>query len=110
MAAELARLFPKELKHKEAERQTQRHQPSFRFMPGKIKESEEGDEHLCKAILVELTPKSIMKVVPHTFTNGESFMLYQIQHKYILRQQEAMPKWMNLNLVLNDAEVKWQPS
>ena len=51
-----------------------------------------------------------MKVVPHTFTNGESFMLYQIQHKYILRQQEAMPKWMNLNLVLNDAEVKWQPS
>ena len=47
-----------------------------------------------------------MKVVPHTFTNVKNFLLCQIQHKYILSQQEAMPKWTNLNLVLNDVKVK----
>ena len=41
MAAELACLFPKGLKHEEAKHRTQWHQPPFRFVPDKIKESEE---------------------------------------------------------------------
>ena len=86
MADELARLFPKGLKHKEAERQEQRHPPPFCFVPDKIKEKENGNEHLLKLISVELVPKSTMKVVPHTFTNVENFMLYQGQHDYILNQ------------------------
>ena len=106
MLAELACLFPKGLKHKVAERQTHRHQLPFRFVPDETKESEERDKHLCKEILVDLTTKSTMKVVPHTFTNVENFLLYQIQHKYILSHQEAMSRWTNLDLVLNDAEVK----
>ena len=57
-------------------------------------------------ISVELAPKSTMKVVPHTFLNVEHFLLYQIQHKYMLSQQEAMPKWTNFNLVLNDTVLK----
>ena len=73
MAAELACLFPKGLKHEEAKHRTQWHQPPFRFVPDKIKESEEGDVHLCKAISVELVPKSTMKVVPHNFLNVEKF-------------------------------------
>jgi hypothetical protein len=106
MAAELARLFPKGLKHEEAERREQRHPPPFRFVPDKIKEKEEGDENLLKLISVELAPSSTMKVVPHSFTNVENFLLYQGQHDYILSQQEAKPKWITLSLVLNDTEIK----
>ena len=75
-------------------------------MPDKSKEREEGDKHLCKAISVELVPKFTMKVVPHTFLNVKNFLLYQIQHEYILSQQEAMPKLTNLIFLLNDTEVK----
>ena len=106
MAAELARLFPKGLKHEEAERREQRHPPPFRFVPDKVKDKEDGDETSLKSISVELAPKSTMKVVPHSFTNVENFLLYQGQHDYILNQQEAKPKWISLSLVLNDTEVK----
>ena len=75
-------------------------------MPDKIKKNEEGDEHLCKAISVKLAPKSTMKVMPHAFINVKNFLLYQIQHNYILNQQEATPKWTDLNLMLNGADVK----
>ena len=75
MTAELACLFPKGLKHEEAKHQTQRHQPPFCFMSDKIKESKEGDEHVCKVILVKLVPKSTMKVVPHIFSNVKNCML-----------------------------------
>ena len=54
---------------------------------------------------LKLAPNSTMKVVPHTFSNAENFLLYQIQNKYILTQQEVMLKLTNLNLVLNDTEV-----
>ena len=45
-------------------------------------------------------------MVPHPFINVENFMLYETQHNYILNQQEAKPKWITLNLVLNDTKVK----
>ena len=89
MAAKLARLFPKGLKHKEAKHREQRYPPPFCFIPNKIKEKEDRDENLLKSISVELAPKSTMKVVPHSFANVENFMLYQGQHTYILNQQEA---------------------
>ena len=59
-----------------------------------------------KPISVELAPKSTMKVVPHSFTNVENFLLYQGQHDYILNQQKTKPKWIPLSLVLNDTEIK----
>ena len=59
-----------------------------------------------KLISIELTPKSIMKVVPHSFTNVENFLLYQEQHDYILNQQEVKPKWITLSLALNYTEIK----
>ena len=97
MAAELACLFLKGLKHEEAERQTQRHQPPFRFVLGKIKESGEGDKRLCRVILVEFVLNSTMKVVPHTVTNVKHFLLYQIQHEYILSQlYTAAQAWEQL--------------
>ena len=80
--------------------------PSFRFVSYKIKEREDGDEHLLKSVLIELAPKSTMKVVPHSFTNVEKFLLCQGQHDYILNQQEANPKWITVSLVLNDTEIK----
>ena len=106
VTAELARLFPKGLKHKEAKRREQRHSPPFCFVPDKIKEKEDEDENLLKSILVELAPKSTMKVVPNFFTNVKNFLLYQGQHDYILNQQKAKPKWRTLSPVLNDAEIK----
>ena len=78
--------------------------PPF-FVPDEIKEKEDGNEHLLESILVELVPKSTMEVVPHTFTNVENFLLYQMQHNYILNQQKVKPKWISLNLVLNNTEV-----
>ena len=75
-------------------------------MPDKIKEKEDEDENLLKSILVELAPKSTMKVVPNFFTNVKNFLLYQGQHDYILNQQKAKPKWRTLSPVLNDAEIK----
>ena len=59
-----------------------------------------------KLIMVEIAPKSTMKVVPQNVTNVDIFMLYQGQHNYILNQQEMKPKWKTLSLVLNDTEVK----
>ena len=75
-------------------------------MPDKIKQKEEGDEHLLRSISAKLAPKSTMKLVPHTFTSVNNFLLYQIQHDYILNQQEAQPKWKTLSLFPNDIEVK----
>ena len=92
MAVELTRLSPKGLKHEEAKLREQRHAPSFYFVPHKIKKKEDGDEHLLKSILVELAPKSTMKLVPHSFTNVKKCLLYQGQHGYILNQQEAKLK------------------
>ena len=106
MAAELACLFPKGLKHEEAKRREQRHPSPFCFVPDRIKEKEDGDTNLLKPISVELAPKSTMKVTPHSFTNVENFLLYQGQYDYILNQQEAKPKWITLSLVLNDTEIK----
>ena len=51
-----------------------------------IKEKEEGGDTFHKSIMVELTPKSTMKVVPHTLTNVKNSRLYQGQHDYILNQ------------------------
>ena len=39
------------------------------------------------------------------FLNVENFLLYQMQHNYILNQQKVKPKWISLNLVLNNTEV-----
>ena len=76
MAAELAGLFPKGLKHKEAKHQTRRHPPSYRFVPDKIKEKKERDDNLLKSISVELAPKSTMKVMPYTFTNIKNSLFH----------------------------------
>jgi hypothetical protein len=76
-------------------------------VPDKTKVKEDGDGCLLKLISVKLAPKSTMKVVPHTFTNSKNFLLYQIQHNYTLHQQETQPKWIPLNLVLNDTEVRF---
>ena len=106
MAAELACLFPKEFKYKEAERRTQRHQYTFRFVSDKIKKSEEGDEHLCKAILVELTHKSTMKVVPPHFFECRYLSIVLDTAQIHTETTGGNAKWTNLNLVLNDTEVR----
>ena len=80
------------------------HPPPSWFVPDKIKEKDNGDEILLKSISVELAPTSTMKVVLHSFTNIENFLLYQTQHEYVLSQREAMPKCTNHNLVLNDTK------
>ena len=106
MATELACLFPKGLKHKEAERQTQRHPFPFHFVSDKIKQEEGGGDTLHKTIMVKLAPKSTMKVVPHTFSNVRNFLLHKGNNDYILNKHEAKPKSTTLSLMLDDTEVK----
>mgnify|MGYP000875615735 FL=1 len=106
MSAEIKRLIPEGLKHYEAERSKPRHDPPLRFCPSKTPENEDGDDDYNKSITVELNQKTTMKVLPYTFQDVESFLVFQKQHVYILAQQEAEPNWSKFEKILNDTVIK----
>lgn len=107
MIANLAREFPRDLKHVEAERRVPRHPPPFRFVPDRTPVTKGDDGELSdkqKPIKVELAEKTTMKVVPHTFSNVENFLKHQKHHDYILSQQKAKTKWEGLVKISIDCE------
>ena len=112
MIANLARDFPKNLAHHEAERRVPRHQPPFRFAPDRtvnnnVDDGEQSEK--LKPIEVELAERTTTKYVPHVFKNVELFLKHQKQHDYILSQQKAKFKYEQLIKVAIDCENKIAP-
>ena len=109
MIANLAREFPRDLKHLEAERRVPRQPPPFRFVPDRapvinVDDGELSDKQ--KPIEVELAEKTTTKVVPHTFSNVENFLKHQKHHDYILSQQKAKTKWEGFVKIALDCKGK----
>ena len=109
MIANLAREFPTDLKHLEAELRVPRQPPPFRFVPDRtpVINADEGElSGKLKPIEVELAEKTTTKVVPHTFTNVENFLKHQKNHDYILSQQKAKTKWEGFVRIALESETE----